>query len=130
MTEIALRIARRFLLLVLITTPFFILTRAAYPAGKGEDIFEFAMVTQDFRENLYVYLKNPTKKPLEIEEIYIDGKSVKELAAHGQEVRFDVQKKGVVRWYDVLPQACTTRTMGGAQNTVWCQGRGWPKGAG
>ena len=45
---------------------------------EGKDFFDLVVLKRDFRDNLYIYLKNPTENILEIKEIYIDGRDIKD----------------------------------------------------
>lgn len=70
---------------------------------KADRFFDLAVMDSDFRDNLYIYLKNPNEKPLDIKQIYINGDDLRKLAEKGQEVPLRKPTEGVVRWYDIVP---------------------------
>lgn len=72
--------------------------------AASNEFFDSAFLTQDCRDNLYIYFKNPTEKPLIIKEVYINGKNLKDLAEKGKKLKKQVEiKKGIVKWYDIVP---------------------------
>lgn len=69
----------------------------------AEDFFDSAVLASDYRDNLQIFLKNPTEKPIEIKEVFIDGRDLNALVKDGQDLKHHQTRKGVARWYDVLP---------------------------
>jgi len=78
----------------------------------------FVIKKVDFRDNLFIYLKNESGKKLGIGKVFINDKDIEKLAKKGQVdeggklLQFNEKKEGIVRWYDIVPDEIESGSYG------------------